>query len=81
MGLCLLGFFLISVLWVSYNWHGQFSVFPPWGINRISCQYCFHFAVQLLGRWKSNTYVRYVDITDSTFVNPFHRVMRSEVEE
>ena len=35
----------------------------------------------VLGRWKSYTYLRYVDITDSIFVNPFRWVVHNGVEE
>ena len=51
------------------------------GATALAASGASDFTIQLLGRWKSYSYLRYIDITDSTFTNPFHRVMGNEVED
>ena len=75
--------FLISML---RQWFPTISTvnshsFRRGGATALAASGASDFTIQLLGRWKSNTYLRYINITDSTFVNPFNRVMRNGVEE
>ncbi len=39
------------------------------------------FMIQLLGRWRSNSYLQYIDITEATLSNAFHRVIAEDTED
>lgn len=39
------------------------------------------FVIQILGRWKSDTYLKYIDIAEPTFTNAFERVVSGNTDD